>query len=146
MTWNCLYIIRLRGALQSRLQLSSSRPRLLRHSFRDIQVGWCSKVTFLDFIHRKKYNNDDNKVLFLAVSDDNKWIKVQWDWDSREDRRHLILLWTIQTNLGNHSDVMFGSDFSSQSVAAEDHVGFDLCVLASSDHTVITYGTNLPPL
>ena len=41
---------------------------------------------------------------------------------------------------------MFGSDFSSQSVAAEDHVGFDLCVLASSDHTVITYGTNLYPL
>ena len=41
---------------------------------------------------------------------------------------------------------MFGSDFSSQSVAAEDHVGFDLCVLASSDHTVMTYGTNLSPL
>ena len=29
---------------------------------------------FFDF--RKKYNNDDNKVLFLAVSDDNDWIKV----------------------------------------------------------------------
>ena len=31
----------------------------------------------LNFCFRKKYNNDDNKVLFLAVSDDNKWIKVQ---------------------------------------------------------------------
>ena len=28
------------------------------------------------FYCRKKYNNDDKKVLFLAVSDDNKWIKV----------------------------------------------------------------------
>ena len=33
-----------------------------------------SKVIF--FYCRKKYNNDDNKVLFLAVSDDEKWIKV----------------------------------------------------------------------
>jgi len=37
--------------------------------------------------------------------------------------------------------VMFGSDFSSQSVAAEDHVGFDLSVLATSHHSIITYGT-----
>ena len=55
----------------------------------------------------------------------------------------MTILYTIQSNLGNHSDVMFGSDFSSQSVATEDHVGFDLCVLASSDHSVMTYGSNL---
>ena len=40
--------------------------------------------------------------------------------------------------------MMFGSDFSSQSVAAEDHVGFDLCVLGTSHHTVITYGKRRP--
>ena len=64
----------------------------------------------------------------------------------------------MQENLGNNSDVMFGSDYSSQSVAPSDHigylslviiqifnkiVGFDLCVLASSDHTIISYGNPL---
>ena len=39
--------------------------------------------------------------------------------------------------------MMFGSDFSSLSVAAEDHVGFDLCVMATSDHSIITYGKKL---
>ena len=27
-------------------------------------------------IYRKKYDRDDQKVIFLAVSDDTKWIKV----------------------------------------------------------------------
>ena len=69
-------------------------------------------------------------------------------------------LFTLQDKLGNNSDVMFGSDYSSLSVSPPDHigcteaslphyysvemlitfVGFDLCVLASSDHTIITYG------
>ena len=66
----------------------------------------------------------------------------------------------MQENLGNNSDVMFGSDYSSVSVAPSDHigfigaslslfrllikfVGFDLCVLASSDHTIISYGNLL---
>ena len=64
----------------------------------------------------------------------------------------------MQENLGNNSDVMFGSDYSSLSVPPPDHigdwsltviiqklknvVGFDLCVLASSDHTAISYGTD----
>ena len=38
----------------------------------------------------------------------------------------------------------FGSDFSSQSVGPDDHVGFDLCVLGTSHHTVITYGKRRP--
>ena len=28
------------------------------------------------FYNRKKYNNDSTKVVFLTVSDDNKWIKA----------------------------------------------------------------------
>ena len=56
---------------------------------------------------------------------------------------NFILSSTVQANLGNHSDVMFGSDFSSSSVAVEDLVGFDLCVLASSDHSIMTYGNVL---
>ena len=87
------------------------------------------------FYNRKKYNNDSTKVVFLTVSDDNKWIKAS----------ELNFLFThnffyVQENLGGHSDVMFGSDFSSQSVAAEYRIGFDLSVLATSDHSIITYG------
>ena len=29
-------------------------------------------------IYRKRYNNKDDKVVFLAVSDDTKWIKVSF--------------------------------------------------------------------
>ena len=28
-------------------------------------------------IYRKRYEKDDTKVIFLAVSDDTKWIKVK---------------------------------------------------------------------
>ena len=65
----------------------------------------------------------------------------------------------MQENLGNNSDVMFGSDYSSLSVDPSDHIGysslfiivqecwfllgFDLCVLASSDHNIISYGNRL---
>ena len=28
-------------------------------------------------IYRKRYDKDDTKVIFLAVSDDTKWIKVK---------------------------------------------------------------------
>ena len=47
----------------------------------------------------------------------------------------------IQANLGKHDDVMFGSDYSGRAVAKEDLVGFDLCVLSTSQHTIHTYGT-----
>ena len=30
----------------------------------------------------------------------------------------------MQENLGNNSDVMFGSDYSSVSVAPSDHIGY----------------------
>ena len=30
----------------------------------------------------------------------------------------------MQENLGNNSDVMFGSDYSSQTVAPSDHIGY----------------------
>ena len=40
----------------------------------------CSCVEYFNFenfvLFRKKYNDNENKVVFLAVSDDNKWIKV----------------------------------------------------------------------
>ena len=47
----------------------------------------------------------------------------------------------FQENLANHSDVRFAADYSEQNMMKKDHKGFDLCVMASSDHTVITYGT-----
>ena len=31
-------------------------------------------------IYRQKYDDNNNKVVFLAVSDDNKWIKVKEHW------------------------------------------------------------------
>ena len=43
--------------------------------------------------------------------------------------------------MANHSDVRFALDYSVKNVKKEDYKGFDLCVLGSSDHTVITYGT-----
>ena len=43
--------------------------------------------------------------------------------------------------MANHSDVRFSVDYLEENVLKEDYKGFDLCVLASSDHTVITYGT-----
>ena len=35
----------------------------------------------------------------------------------------------------------FGIDYSQKRVAKGDLVGWDLCVLATSDHSVHTYGT-----
>ena len=35
----------------------------------------------------------------------------------------------------------FAEEYRVKNVKKEDSVGFDLCVLASSDHTVITYGS-----
>ena len=43
--------------------------------------------------------------------------------------------------MGHHPDVRFGADFSAQKVSKADLVGFDLCVLATSHHSVHTYGT-----
>ena len=43
--------------------------------------------------------------------------------------------------MANHSDVRFSVDYLKKNVLKEDYKGFDLCLLASSDHTVITYGT-----
>ena len=36
---------------------------------------------------------------------------------------------------------MFATDYSSHNIGPEDMVGFDLCVLASCDHSVFAYGT-----
>merc|ERR1711976_750083 len=70
-------------------------------------------------IYRNRYNKDGNKVIFLAVSDDNEWIKE---------------------NL-NHDDVRFGSDYSQANLNETDLVGFDMCVLANSNHSIHAYGT-----
>jgi len=71
-------------------------------------------------IYRKRYNKGGYKVVFIAVSDDPQWIKE---------------------NMGKHEDVRFGVDYSSENVHKDDFVGFDLCILASSDHSIHTYGT-----
>ena len=41
-------------------------PKLVDHRFFDKAFD----------IYRKRYNNETQKVVFLAVSDDNKWIKA----------------------------------------------------------------------
>ena len=48
---------------------------------------------------------------------------------------------TFQGNFANHSDVRFAEEYRLKNMKKEDFVGFDLCVLASSDHTIITYGS-----
>jgi len=71
-------------------------------------------------LYRRRYNDDSKKVMFLLVSDDTNWIKE---------------------NLGKHEDVWFGADYSSNKLSGTNLVGFDLCVLASSDHSIFSYGT-----
>ena len=48
---------------------------------------------------------------------------------------------TFQENFANHKDVKFAEEYRLKNMKKEDFVGFDLCVLASSDHTIITYGS-----
>ena len=48
---------------------------------------------------------------------------------------------TFQENFANHSDVKFAQEYRLKNVKNADFVGFDLCVLASSDHNIITYGS-----
>jgi len=47
----------------------------------------------------------------------------------------------FKDNLSHHPDVIFGTDYSQKRVDKGDLVGWDLCVLATSDHSVHTYGT-----
>ena len=43
--------------------------------------------------------------------------------------------------MANHSDVRFAVDYTESNVKKEDLKGFDLCVLGTSHHTVISLGT-----
>ena len=89
--------------------------------------SWVSNGTLVDHrffdaafdIYRRRYNDDRNQVIFLTVSDDIAWIR---------------------DNLGRHSDVRFGDEYSKTSIQEEDLVGFDLAVLATSDHSIHTVG------
>ena len=47
----------------------------------------------------------------------------------------------LQENFASHSDVRYAVDYRNSHVESKDSVGFDLCVLASSDHNIITYGS-----
>ena len=47
----------------------------------------------------------------------------------------------FQENFAKYKDVRFAEEYRIKNVKNEDFVGFDLCVLASSDHTLITYGS-----
>ena len=47
----------------------------------------------------------------------------------------------MKENFAKYKDVRFAQDYRIKNVKNEDSVGFDLCVLASSDHTLITYGS-----
>ena len=86
-------------------------------------------------IYRDKFNNNRRQVMFLAVSDDNQWIKVipNFTFKALKD--------FVKDHLSQHEDVRFGVDYSSVHVDERDRVGFDLCVLASSHHNIFTFGT-----
>ena len=89
--------------------------------------AWGSGGTLVDHrffdaafdVYRGRYNDERHQVIFLTVSDDITWIR---------------------DNLGNHSDVRFGDEYSRNRVHEEDLVGFDLAVLATSDHSIHTVG------
>ena len=49
------------------------------HHYKVVSGGTLVDHTFFDTafdIYRRRYNDDMKKVIFLAVSDDNDWIKV----------------------------------------------------------------------
>ena len=46
----------------------------------------------------------------------------------------------VKANLGKHSDLRFGENYSKSMVKEEDRIGFDLAVLATSDHSIHTVG------
>ena len=88
------------------------------------------------FFIRSRYNNKRNKIVFLALSDDYNWIKVR-----DNDIKQFNLRKTLKENFANYSDVRFAQEYRLKKMKKEDFVGFDLCVLATSDHTLITYGS-----
>ena len=47
----------------------------------------------------------------------------------------------FQDKFSKYSDIKFAQEYRIKNMKKEDFVGFDLCVLASSDHTLITYGS-----
>ena len=47
----------------------------------------------------------------------------------------------LQENFASYGDVRYAVDYRNSHVESKDSVGFDLCVLASSDHNIITYGS-----
>ena len=86
---------------------------------------------FFDFafdMYRKKYQHSDNQVIFLVVSDDSQWVKVQ----AVPINLILLSIFIKKDNLGKHSDVRFGSDYSEKHLDKEDLAGFDLCVLSKN--------------
>ena len=56
-------------------------------------------------------------------------------------KKNTFIFANFQTNFAKYTDIKFAEEYRLKNVKNEDSVGFDLCVLASSDHTVITYGS-----
>ena len=51
-----------------------------------------------------------------------------------------LICFLFQSEFSQHDDVRFGVDYSNGRLDKNDLVGFDLCVLASSDHTIYMLG------
>ena len=47
----------------------------------------------------------------------------------------------FQDKFSKYRDIKFAQEYRVKNMKKEDFVGFDLCVLASSDHALITYGS-----
>ena len=83
--WRSLQEDGLRASSQSEVWLQPGGSCLLQQSFSDLQVDfsfWDFKqisILFECFFSRDKYNDKHIKVIFLAVSDDDKWIKAGED-------------------------------------------------------------------
>ena len=80
----------------------SSGANVVDHHFFDVALD----------IYRQRYNDVNNKVIFLAVTNDIKWMKK---------------------NLRKHKDVRYSSDYSDRhhKMSDDDIIGFDLCVLST---------------
>ena len=56
-------------------------------------------------------------------------------------KKKKIICATFQDKFSKYKDIKFAQEYRVKNMKKEDFVGFDLCVLATSDHTLITYGS-----
>ena len=99
--------------------LHARRTDYIAFSKKILKKSVSGKYHFLEGIEHFQEEFPDQTVLFLAVSDDMKW---------------------MAKNFGNRKDVVLAGATFEDSNSNLDPIGVDLCTLASSNHSIISQG------